>query len=205
LVRTTSKIFMCRSWNASSRTTTSSMTTPVTAHEKGSRWYGCGSCQCRAKQRCVAGASTLAPPHCWLAVRCLSPISVASATARKRAPWYGALCSDVRCLRQWHRLFHSGRAAGKSHRRSGNTLEHAAWTRWPNNKIAGQDASSRCVCWLVGPDRDTFSMWTPTDTDQNGPFALQVCVGPLEMPLLTVHPSGVFFQTACVVLCYPVL
>jgi hypothetical protein len=34
-----------------------------------------------------------------LASRCLFPISVASATARKRAPWYGTLCSDGRCLR----------------------------------------------------------------------------------------------------------
>jgi hypothetical protein len=34
-----------------------------------------------------------------------------------------------------------------------------------------QDASRYCACWADGSDSDTFFIRTPTQTEQNEPFA----------------------------------
>jgi hypothetical protein len=54
-----------------------------------------------------------------------------------------------------------------------------------SHKVAsvGQDASRRCTRRPGGPDRDTFSVCSPMQMDQDGWFASARCVGPLEMPL----------------------
>jgi hypothetical protein len=51
------------------------------------------------------------------------------------------------------------------------------------NSQRRQDASHRWTQRPGEPDRGINFVRASTQTDQDGPFALPVCVGPLEMPL----------------------
>jgi hypothetical protein len=70
----------------------------------------------------------------------------------------------------------SGGAAGNIHHPGGNALAKL------KNMTGGQNASRRCARRLGGPNRNPFSVRASTQTDQDGPFASEGCVGPLEMP-----------------------
>jgi hypothetical protein len=62
-----------------------------------------------------------------------------------------------------------------------------------SHKVAsvGQDTSRRCACRPSGPNRDANSVCASMQMDQDGPFASERCVGPLEMPLeQCLSPGG---------------